>query len=343
MAHFFISYSRKDEQAVRALARDIEALGHEVWLDHELTGGQDWWNEILQRIRACGVFIFALSPPSLDSTACRRELRYAEALDKRILPVLLTDGVSTNLLPPALSTIQFVDYRTPSREAALALARTLVNLPPPNPLPDPLPEPPEVPVSYLTELKDIVDSSGILQFDEQAALAFRLKEKLNDEEVADDVRSLMRRFRSRPDLLARVAEDIDDALGQRRSAASEPEAKPETPSAWKPGQRPTSEPDTIQRLLDGGAAKSGAAREPRRAPRGDRRRASERGRSEDRRRSEGRREKAAGGSRGLRIVGGVVCAFFALSAFGLFVEWGDGLSLLIGIGLAVAAYKLITK
>lgn len=335
MAHFFISYSRKNEQAVRALARDVEALGHDVWIDHELTGGQAWWDEILLRIRACGVFVFALSPPSLDSTACKRELRYAEALDKRILPVLLTDGVSTNLLPPALSTIQYVDYRTPSREAALALARTLVNLPPPNPLPDPLPEPPEVPVSYLTELKDVVDSSGILQFDEQATLAFQLKEKLNDPEVADDVRGLMRRFRARPDLLARVAEDIDAALGPKRPAAAEPEA-PGASAAWSPGQPPTAAPDAIQHLFDDASARPKTAR----APDGEGRRAGRQRAGE--RRGQERREKKTRGSRGLRIVGGVICAFFALSAFAYSAEWGDAVALLLGIGLAVAAYKLIT-
>ena len=340
MAHLFISYSRSNEQAVRALAGDIEALGHDVWLDHELTGGQSWWDEILRRIRACDVFVFALSPASLDSTACKREFRYAEALNKRVLPVLLADGVSINLLPPALSAIQYVDYRAPSREAALALARTVLNLPPPNPLPDPLPEPPEVPISYLTELKDQVDSSGILKFDEQAALAFRLKERLNDPEVADDVRGLMRRFRARPDLLARVAEDIDVVLDRSNGTAARPESRPRggASSAWEPGRGPAAQPGAVQSLFDAGADRanrSDTSRAPDDRPRRERRRGSEQRRE--------RREGASGAGRGMRVFGGVVCAFFALSSFVYFSESGDGFGLLFGVGLAVAAYKLISK
>jgi hypothetical protein len=64
------------------------------------------------------------------------------------VPVLTTDGgVSLNLLPPALSQIQFVDYRSKDRDAVLRLVRALTALP--APLPDPLPAPPVVPLSYL--------------------------------------------------------------------------------------------------------------------------------------------------------------------------------------------------
>src|SRR6185312_2383749 len=57
----FLSYSRKDEGVVKALARGLEAAHREVWFDHDLVGGDAWWDSILSNIRETSVFIFALS------------------------------------------------------------------------------------------------------------------------------------------------------------------------------------------------------------------------------------------------------------------------------------------
>jgi hypothetical protein len=40
MSKVFVSYNRKSEALARSLADDVEALGHTVWLDQDLTGGQ---------------------------------------------------------------------------------------------------------------------------------------------------------------------------------------------------------------------------------------------------------------------------------------------------------------
>jgi hypothetical protein len=89
-----------------------------------------------------------MTPAALNSTACQREYGYAADLGKPILPILLSDGVSTNLLPPALSVIQFVDYRKrDDQRSALQLAKALWTIPAAKPLPNPLPSPPAVPLS----------------------------------------------------------------------------------------------------------------------------------------------------------------------------------------------------
>ncbi len=111
MPKIFISYDRESKPLVETLENDIEGLGHEVWFDHELTGGQSWWNQILEQIRECDVFVFALAPRALESVACTREYNYAAELGKPILPVLVAEDVSINLLPTALLAIQYVDYR----------------------------------------------------------------------------------------------------------------------------------------------------------------------------------------------------------------------------------------
>ncbi len=224
MANIIISYNRQNEAIARTLADDIEALGHTVWFDQKLSGGQAWWDQILETVRDCDVFIFVLDPESLNSTACKREYGYAAELGKAILPVLVAEGVSINLLPPALSQIQFVDYRKQDRDAAFRLARALATVPPTEPLPDPLPAPPEAPISYLGNFTKQIETTSTLSYEEQSALVVDLKRSLRDPETADDARTLLERLRKRRDLFAAMAEEIDELLDSKRKASSvEPE------------------------------------------------------------------------------------------------------------------------
>lgn len=224
MANVFVSYNRQSKAIARTLTDDIKALGHTVWFDQELSGGQTWWNQILARIRESDVFVFILNPEALESTACKREYGYAADLGKAILPVLVAEGVPVNLLPPALSQIQFVDYRKQDRDAAFHLARALDSIPRPPSLPDPLPVPPEAPISYLGNLSDQIETTSTLSYEEQSALLIDLKRSLRDPEAAHDARTLLDRLRKRRDLLACIAEEIDELLpGMRKVVSAEPE------------------------------------------------------------------------------------------------------------------------
>ena len=248
MATVFISYHRQSEAIARTLAEDIQALGHRVWFDQELTGGQAWWDKILATVRECDLFVFVLEPEALNSTACNREYNYAAELRKSILPVLVSDGVATNLLPPALSEIQFVDYRKQDRNAGLRLARSLSTIPPAEPLPDPLPPPPEVPISYLGSLTAKVETTSTLTYDEQSALVFDLKRGLRDSGTNADSRTLLAKLRKRRDLYATIAEEIDELLGAGRNVSSVTagndlrtvETKPEPPP--RQSEEPVKEP-----------------------------------------------------------------------------------------------------
>jgi hypothetical protein len=264
MSKIFISYCHESEAIVGTLAEDIEELGHEAWFDHGLSGGQAWWDQILGNIRKCDVFVFVLVPEALSSTACTREYNYAADLGKPILPIMVAEEVSANLLPPSLSKIQYVDYRKRDRDSALHLARAFSKVPPPEPLPEPLPDPPEVPLSYLGGLTEQIGAKVTLSYEEQSALVVDLKTSLRDPETAKDARTLLERLRKRRDLLARdllasIAAEIDEALAssiKAQSTESEPdvtqnveetsvETRTETetePPAVQPTQPPTTEP-----------------------------------------------------------------------------------------------------
>jgi len=84
MARIFITYNRRNLDAVTALAHDLEDAGHHVWFDQAVAGGHRWWDSILAQVRGCDLFIFALTLESLESHACRQELDYAVRLRKTI-------------------------------------------------------------------------------------------------------------------------------------------------------------------------------------------------------------------------------------------------------------------
>lgn len=234
MAHIFISYNRKSEARVKVLADDMEALGHTVWFDQDLSGGQTWWDKILATIRETDIFVFALSPEALQSTACKREYHYASRLGKPILPIQVTDGISTNLLPPALSQLQIVDYRQQDRDTAFRLGRALANIPPPKPLPDPLPPPPDVPLSYLGGLTEQLETASSLSYEAQSTLLLDLKRGLRNAETAADARTLLGKLRERRDILMAIAEEIDEVL----KSPQEPEKVMPKASAPQPPLSP---------------------------------------------------------------------------------------------------------
>lgn len=120
------------------------------------------------------------------------------------------DGVKVNLLPPELSKIQFVDYRGQDKQAAFALVKALQDEPQAIPLPVPLPAEPAVPVSYLGDLREQIEVPQNLTLTEQRDIFFRITPRLKDPESSDDARELLRLFRGREDLLATIAEDIDE-------------------------------------------------------------------------------------------------------------------------------------
>ena len=67
MATIFISYGRGSVELVQDLARDLaDGEDHQVWFDQKLSGGESWWQSILEQIRNCDIFLFALAPESLD-------------------------------------------------------------------------------------------------------------------------------------------------------------------------------------------------------------------------------------------------------------------------------------
>ncbi len=216
MPKIFICYSRHSQEIVEELASDIKELGYDVWFDQELSGGQAWWGQILERIRKCDVFVFALAQEALDSSACNLELKYASGLSKTVLPIMVADVDSINLLPSALSVIQHVDYRQQGKQTVFAVNKAINNLPASQPLPEPMPIPPQVPISYLGVLKNQIETNNTLNFPEQSVLVLKLKDGLQEINDVNIVCDLLEKMRKRKDLFSNIAEEIDNILTNNR-------------------------------------------------------------------------------------------------------------------------------
>lgn len=92
MSDIFISYSRKDQAFVKRLHDALVARQREVWVDWEdIPPTADWFNKIQMGIQGARALLFILSPDSITSDICRRELAYAAANHKRLVPVVCRD------------------------------------------------------------------------------------------------------------------------------------------------------------------------------------------------------------------------------------------------------------
>lgn len=228
MRKVFVSYSRNNLDAVGQLVKDLQDVGFDAWHDRTLTGGQRWWDSILSSIRDCEIFIFALSKESWDSEACQSELGYVIALDKPILPVLVSDNVRLSLLSAPLNEIQITNYLRRDKAEAFAILKAINSTPAAPPLPDPLPAPPPVPLSYLGELKDRIESPGTLSAQEQNLLFVEIEGAIDKGRSQAEIRDLLLCLKQRDDLLASVGRKVEDAL-RKVSTPQRPQWQPRPP------------------------------------------------------------------------------------------------------------------
>jgi predicted ATPase len=214
----FISYAAQNKTDIEQLVEHLRVVGCDTWYDASLRGGQDWWDEILRRIADCDAFIAVISRDALSSTACRRECDWAAALNKPMMPVAVEPPPKA--LPGRFSRRQIVDYsdRKSRDRAALTLAGGLATLPEAPPLPDPLPEPPPAPLSYLTELADLVSQPEPLDHGQQHRIVHQLDHTLRsvDPEERQAGRDILEMLSSRDNIYA----DVERTIAKLRDLAN---------------------------------------------------------------------------------------------------------------------------
>lgn len=106
----FLSYSRRDTAFIDELAEALRRAGRKVWLDrHDIRAASNWQKALDSGVAAADSFVFVISPDSVASPFCQNELEVARGMGKLVIPVRSRE-MDDGLLPPALTTTQYVDF-----------------------------------------------------------------------------------------------------------------------------------------------------------------------------------------------------------------------------------------
>src|SRR5690606_39169791 len=114
LSDVFISYSRRDKAFVQRLHKKLRESGQEVWVDWEdIPPTADWWNEIQAGIDGASTFIFVISPDSVTSEVCYREVDHAIRSGKRFVPLLyreVTEPEQQKRMHPSIGSHNWVMF-----------------------------------------------------------------------------------------------------------------------------------------------------------------------------------------------------------------------------------------
>src|SRR5437870_3526043 len=107
----FISYSRKDKEFVRRLDEELKRRDREAWVDWEgIPPGDTWEKTIYGAIEATNTFIFVLTPDSIASEVCGKEIAHAAANNKRLVPIVHRQ-VAAERVPKSLGELNWIFFR----------------------------------------------------------------------------------------------------------------------------------------------------------------------------------------------------------------------------------------
>src|SRR5882724_4729794 len=111
MADVFISYSRKDKDFVQRLDESLKSRGREAWIDWEgIRPTEEFMQAIYGAIEGVDTFVFVLTPDSVASVVCGREITHATLHNKRMVPIVARD-VDASAVPEALAKLNWIFCR----------------------------------------------------------------------------------------------------------------------------------------------------------------------------------------------------------------------------------------
>src|ERR1700674_5715191 len=114
-AKVFISYSRKDMPFADRLEAALRARGFEPLIDRsEIYAFEDWWKRIEALIAQADTGVFVLSADAVASAVCRREVKFAASLNKRLAPILYR-RVDDRSVPEELQRLNFIFFDDDSK------------------------------------------------------------------------------------------------------------------------------------------------------------------------------------------------------------------------------------
>lgn len=107
----FVSYKRQDIGRVAPLIRLLQERRVPVWYDRGIPGGAEWDEVIEEQLSRARFVLVCTSQAAIESKYVRREVKFADALNVPILPVLLEDVAFAHGMGMLLTQYQMLDTR----------------------------------------------------------------------------------------------------------------------------------------------------------------------------------------------------------------------------------------
>lgn len=110
----FISYSRKDLNMATVIKKEIESIcNSECWMDMEgIASGDQFEDIIISAIERSKIVIFLMSSNSMSSIFSKKEVRYADSIKKKIVPVNIDGSEPRGWFLFNFGGIDVIDYNT---------------------------------------------------------------------------------------------------------------------------------------------------------------------------------------------------------------------------------------
>ena len=113
----FISYSRVDKDFADHLATTLERWEDgnvKVLIDRrDLPFGERWWDMLVDFIHRCDRVIFLVSPDSVKSGWCKKELDQMEAAGRKLVPIIVRETPLSDV-PDPIKAVQMLPFMPPA-------------------------------------------------------------------------------------------------------------------------------------------------------------------------------------------------------------------------------------
>jgi hypothetical protein len=121
----FVSYAHVDSALANKIKGDLRRNGVSVWIDERLKAGDLAWRKQLEiAIREQQNFLFLMTPKCVSSEYCQWELKTAQELKKRIIPVLLAEETD---VPESILEMQYIDFSKDYNRGMNSLVQVICN------------------------------------------------------------------------------------------------------------------------------------------------------------------------------------------------------------------------
>ena len=109
MTQVFLAYSEQDERIKEKIRKTLMRSGMTIWTDKtDIRTGTTFSEAINQGIEGADNLVYLMSPDSLESEYCQRELAHAFANNKRIIPLLIEE-MDLEAIPSQVRELHFIN------------------------------------------------------------------------------------------------------------------------------------------------------------------------------------------------------------------------------------------